>query len=355
MKPCNKHAFNHQAGFTLVELMVGLTIGLLATIIIMQVLSVFETQKRATTGTADAQTNGSIALYTIGRELKMAGYPLMPVTNSPLECTTLTIDPLLTGIGGIFPAIITDGGTAAGASDSVTIRYGTTNTGGTPSVITAMGAPAANDATVDTNFGCQVNDVAIITNGATCALTRVTALSASTVPVTTTLQNITNAAVNANLACLGTWNEIVYSVNNGNLERNGVPIIAGVVNIQAQYGVSAVASSNQITQWVDATAATGWDAPTVANRNRIKAIRIAVVARNAQRDPTAATAACSSLTADPPLTGLCTWSATSASPLIASPAPAINLSNDPDWQSYRYRVFETIIPLRNMIWSKDTL
>ena len=117
MKPGNKHSPLHQAGFTLVELMVGLTIGLLATIIIMQVFSVFEAQKRVTTGTADAQTNGGIALYNIGRELQMAGYPLMPVTDSPLECTTTTIDPL-TGIADIFPAVITDGGTAAGASSN---------------------------------------------------------------------------------------------------------------------------------------------------------------------------------------------------------------------------------------------
>ena len=80
-----------QAGFTLVEIMVGLAIGMLATIVIMQVLSVFETQKRTTTGTADAQTNGNIALYNIERELQMAGYSLIPVglpsvADSALEC-----------------------------------------------------------------------------------------------------------------------------------------------------------------------------------------------------------------------------------------------------------------------------
>jgi type IV pilus assembly protein PilW len=36
-------------------------------------------------------------------------------------------------------------------------------------------------------------------------------------------------------------------------------------------------------------------------------------------------------------------------------APMIDLSADADWQKYRYRAFETIIPLRNMIWSKDVL
>ena len=330
--------------------MVGLVIGMLASMVIMQVFSVFEAQKRATTGTADAQTNGSIALYTIGRELKMAGYPLMPVTNSPLECTTLTFG--ATGIGGISPVTITDGVAAAGASasDTITIRYGDSTSGGIPTQITAMGAPTANDATVASNFGCKVNDTVIVVNGSTCAMTNVTALSAAGVsPATTTLQNTTSAIAGANLACLGTWNEITYRVNGGNLERNGVPIVPAIVNLQAQYGVSAAANSNQITQWVDASGAT-WAAPTVANRNRIKAVRIAIVAVNVKKEPKVVTAACSSLTAATP-TGLCAWAGSAA-----SPAPTIDLSaNDSNWLSYRYRVFETIIPLRNMIWSKDTL
>src|SRR4030067_3297632 len=92
MKRSTSRSFFRQAGFTLVEIMVGLAIAMLATLVIMQVFSVFEAQKRTTTGTADAQTNGGIALYNIGRELQIAGYPLLPAVNSPLECTTLNVN-----------------------------------------------------------------------------------------------------------------------------------------------------------------------------------------------------------------------------------------------------------------------
>ena len=206
-----------------------------------------------------------------------------------------------------------------------------------------MGPPTS----VSSNFGCQTGDITLITNGTTCALSSVTAIAGTT---TVTLANTASALVGANLACLGaTWNQITYAVNNSNLERNGVPTLTGVVNLQAQYGISAAASSNQITQWVDASGGT-WAAPSVANRNRIKAIRLAVVARNGKKEPTAVTAACSSTTAAAP-TGLCAWEGSAA-----SPAPTIDLSaNDPDWLRYRYKVFETIIPLRNVIWSKSTL
>jgi type IV pilus assembly protein PilW len=135
---------------------------------------------------------------------------------------------------------------------------------------------------------------------------------------------------------------------------NFVPSVAGVVNLQAQYGISATAASNQITQWVEPSGAT-WAAPSVNDRKRIKAIRIAVVSRNDNMAPATVTTTCSSTTtaAAPPApetTGLCAWTGSAT-----SPAPAIDLSADTTWNRYRYRVFDTIIPLRNVIWSKDTL
>lgn len=344
MKSCRQRF--HQTGFSLVEIMVGLAIGMFTMLVIMQVISVFEKQKRATTGTADALTNGGIALYNMSRELQMAGFPLMPDTNSALECANLTYG--ATGRTGISPVVITDGG---GASDTVTIRYGDTSMGGLSAQILGI---VGNAMTVSNNFGCNVGDIALVINGTTCALSSATAVAGSTTPMTVTLNNTTATAIGANIACLGNWNEITYRVNAGNLERNGVPVVAGIVNLQAQYGISATglantsALFNQVTQWVDATGAT-WAAPTVANRNRIKSIRISVVARNQKIESGVVTAACSSTTAAAP-TGMCAWIGN-----ISSPAPTIDLSNDPAWARYSYRVYETIIPLRNVIWAKDTL
>jgi type IV pilus assembly protein PilW len=123
--------------------------------------------------------------------------------------------------------------------------------------------------------------------------------------------------------------------------------------MQAQYGISAAKNLNLITQWVDATGGT-WANPSVDNRNRIKAVRLAIVARSGLLETEDVSAACSSVTAAAP-TGVCAWDATSASPAVASPAPTVDLSNTvANWQRYRYRVYETIIPLRNMIWSKGT-
>ena len=118
--------------------------------------------------------------------------------------------------------------------------------------------------------------------------------------------------------------------------------------MQAQYGVSASAASNQVNEWVNATGAT-WAAPSVADRNRIKAIRVAVVVRNGLLEKTNVSNGCSSTTAANP-TGVCAWDGSTL-----DEAPVINLTGNADWRRYRYRTFETIIPLRNMLWSREAV
>jgi len=315
----------------------------------------------------------------------MAGYPLVPFTrSSPLGCTTLTVDGAAdaTVPNRLSPVAIADGVAAAGvsASDAITIRYGDSNMGGVPVLITGPNPidTSSKILAVDNNFGCAAGERTLIVNSGVCAISRVPTGGVPGDPgnpqTTIKLDDVSAASAgNSYLSCLGTdWNEITYRVNAGNLERcdlnvaitksapnnncnlvasntSFVPIVAGIVNLQIQYGVSATKESNQITQWVDASGAT-WSAPTVTNRNRIKALRIAVVARNDKKESSNVTSACSSLTSATP-TGLCAWAGNAT-----SPAPSIDLSpGDANWARYRYRVFETIVPLRNMIWSKEAL
>ena len=384
MRSNQHHSFHHQAGFSLVEILVGLVIGLIATLVIMQVFSAFEGQKRTTSGGSDAQTNGSIALYEITRELQMAGYGLPPIpaaklgiTVSPLKCTTPTWG---AGVTDLSPVTITDGGASAGASDSITIRYGNSFAGAVPSLI--LPATTGTDIAVDNNMSCRVHDVAMIVSdtGAACAFTSVTGPTdiddvlpvPSTPPKLTTVTVADDAATigaaqNATLTCLGHWNVTTFRVNPtydptdttkfpAYLERVdplnvATRSVSDIVNIQAQYGISNGATSNQIVQWVDASGswATTATTPTVADRNRIKAIHIAVVARNGLYEKDLVTSTCTT-NQGTSNNGPCAWDDKNI-----DAAPKIDLSNDPNWQHYRYRVFETIIPLRNVIWSKGSL
>ena len=80
---------------SLVELMVGMLIGLIGIIIITHLYVTNDQYKRSTTGAGTAQVNGAIALYTLEREIRMAGYginhPLALNCNAPVtpNCSPL--------------------------------------------------------------------------------------------------------------------------------------------------------------------------------------------------------------------------------------------------------------------------
>jgi type IV pilus assembly protein PilW len=385
-----------QAGFTLIEILVGLVIGLIATLVIVQTFTAFEGRKRVTTGAADAQTSGSIALYNIEREVQSAGYGI-PIldgdlkdalgangNNSVLHCndTTKPADPALkvdhdndvaTAAIDLFPIQIINGN-GYNDSDTIVIRTGTTDNGGVSTNISAPVNHGANTVPVGSNLGCTPNSIVLFIDGGQCKTSRVatsgnvaddfTNLAANPLAIVLTDTNNINQSATARISCIGQfYNETQFGISNKNelmrADRNnpppangtagGVPVLSDIVNLQAQYGLATSNGSNQVTKWVDTV--------TFANRNSIRAIRVAIVARNSKREdnvvPTST--GCSSLVDANP-TGLCSWDATSANPTTASPAPNINLiANDANWNHYRYRVYETIIPIRNMIFAGTIL
>jgi type IV pilus assembly protein PilW len=359
-----------QSGFSLVELMVALVIGMLTTLVIMQTFAAYEGQKRTTSGSSDAQTNGALALYSIERELMMAGYglPLFSTKDSPMRCypTTFTVDhdnlPATPAIG-FEPIQITDGG-SNGESDTVTIRYASSavaqTSGGVPMNI---GGVSVTDIIVDVALGCNDKDVAMLINGSACAMTLI---NGTPTPIVgppkkdkITLASATHAVVGGTLACLGRWSEVSYRVGHQDnrywLETvdsrsttfpSAQPRQSEIVNIQAQYGISKAAKDFEVSEWVDAV--DPWDAPFLSDRNRIKAVRIAVVARSALAEKDKVTTACSSQFCaeweDPVRPGL-----TRDSPPMKVAIPGA------DWENYRYRTYQTIVPLRNLIWASPSL
>ncbi|MGH8743102.1 MAG: PilW family protein, partial [Burkholderiales bacterium] len=176
-------------GFSLVELMVGMIIGLLGIIIIMQIFALSEGQKRTTTSGADAQTNGNIALYSIERDARQAGYginlsalgcstntSLNGVTNTPLEGV-----PFVDGTMVLAPVIIIDGGTnAAGDSLPDTLRtlYSTNTLSSLPQTLQNNHPQAATQATIGSTFNMPnlpggQDMVVFFETGKNCALAQV--------------------------------------------------------------------------------------------------------------------------------------------------------------------------------------
>lgn len=368
-----------QAGLSLVELLIGLLIGLVATLAISNLFSGFEARKRMIAGGADAQSSGVLAMYYMQRDAQNAGYGL-PLYNSsdpsPLLC------PIDTSInqGGVVinlsPVIIVDGGTG---NDIVRIRYGNPASGGASLRATGTITYPTLDGRL---IGCQENDVVLFHQtpaNPNCSLGRLQKLNAdrtintlselSTAPTASPV-TILNGADWVRFSCLGAWNQYEYSVNAAmELTRTGgtpgsvpfpdstaVPVASDIVALQAQYGVTntldptataatAAAYLNRVDQWVDATGTYG---PSIAlmDRNRIRAIRIAVVARDGSLQKGIVSQACDGAAVG--VSKVCIWQA-DAAPVN------VDLSSLPNWQRYRYRTFEVTIPLRNIIWNRDAL
>lgn len=103
---------NRQTGFSLVDVMVGMVLGLMGTIIIFQVFEASERIKRTTTGGGDAQQNGVAALFALERGVRQAGYG---INASDVAAAPPPV-----------PLAVTAGATTA-APDSITIAYRPSN------------------------------------------------------------------------------------------------------------------------------------------------------------------------------------------------------------------------------------
>ncbi len=347
-------------GFTLVEVMVAMVIGMLGIIIMMQVFSAAEGQKRSTTGTGDAQSNGAMALYSLQRDIRQAGYgfnalnvlgcPLtLPATASPLtQLAPVVINPT------DFPAGDTD-------TDTLLIIYGSSEGSPEGDAITLVAGSQLGVLT-PTNFHVntlhpELSDHVIAapsaaTNG--CDLSLVTITAVSPPNVTAASSGGVDGGYLFNLGA--TPRILAYAVRAGNLtvcdyiaadcgaactaadgtcSANWVPIANNIVSLRAQYGRDTSTPMDGIDTWDQTTPVQ----PSPANQEvfaclwaRASALRIALVARNSQVDK-------DTLTVQAP-----DWEGSAGNPIDLSATSA------GDWGKYRYKVFETVIPLRNLPW-----
>lgn len=237
----------YMQGFTLVEIMVAMIIGMLGIIIMMQMFSLFEGQKRTTTGGDDAQNAGAIALYGMQQNIQQAGYCFTTSASG--------VQPTLGGVGTLRPAMIDVAALAA-------IHDLNTNT-----VVVAYG----NDA-------CANN-------------------SASGVATAATLNVLAYAIMNGNLM------QCDYLAGDCAIPANWVQIASDIVSMKAEC-------------------------------NAQQAVRLALVTRNPQLEKIAVTTAAPG------------WSGVSAINLTGT---AIDAGFT--WQNYRYKTFESLIPIRNALWT----
>jgi type IV pilus assembly protein PilW len=113
-----EHRLQHR-GFSLIEIMVGVVIGLIAVLVIYQVFAAAEGIKRNTTSVGDAQQNGLLSSFILGIELANASNGVADAMAQLGTCTA-TADPATTFRP--IPLLITDGGGDANP-DSFVVNY----------------------------------------------------------------------------------------------------------------------------------------------------------------------------------------------------------------------------------------
>lgn len=354
LRSFNRH---RNRGFGLVEIMVGMVIGLISTLIVMQVFATFEGQKRTSTSGSDAQTNGGISLYTIERDIRMAGYGFADAAGCAMTRSFggTALAPLV-----LAPVTIVDG--VGGLPDSLTIMGSNKASWSVPIRVIATHAQAATQFFTNATLGLEQGDLMIAyeqTSPPNCTLFQIDNAN----PVLNPLVHIAgswngNSAIfpaagfssAAQLINAGSFMSHTYSLDvSGNLTfsdyasatntSSSLVLAPDVVNFQAEYGFDTRAGAQTDAQ-VDTWSATMVDADIsgvtgdAGDVQRIYAVRFAIVARSGLMEK------------PDPATGLCTT--TTASPTWAG--GAISLATLANWQCYRYKTFETVVPLRNMVW-----
>lgn len=353
-------------GFSLIEIMVGIAIGMLGVLIIMQVSSVFEGQKRTTTTGSDAQTNGVTALYTVERDVRNAGYGLSAL--SALGCTVrryydgAEIDHL-----SLVPVMIANG--ENGAPDSIEILASSKTGWSVPSRITVDHPPQATNIFLNTTLGIAVGDLLVAyEDGKDCTLMQATGIPNGNIQVHHQNTSPWNPPGGANIFPAGGYNvgahvlnlggliDRKYSLEEGNLMLEEYTsadnswtkraVAADIVSMQAEYGFDT-RPGTQTNPRVDTWSATMIDAdgdgtiypatdPDPGDIARIVAVRMVIVARSPLKERKNAENACDA-TKDAP-----TWA-----------GGVIDVgSDDADWKCYRYKTFENVIPLRNLLWGR---
>jgi type IV pilus assembly protein PilW len=372
----NRVAQRHSnSGFSLIEILVGMTLGLLGIIVMFQVFAVAEGYRRTTTSGGDAQQGGAVALFSIERDVRQAGHSL----NDPafLGCRVNAYDagpPARNFAFTLAPVVITQG--AGGAPDTITVTYGSSSLYATPVSITQNMVTPFAAYQVDSRYGFAPGDLMVAVElGKDCSLAEATSLPSVAGQTDLLLHDTGNYMMATGTPAVARYNRMgglpapydvsyttnakllnlgaqpsnnVYSIQGGNLAMQSSianaaapqAIVEGIVDLQAQYGKDDGVDNGTVTSAVyaaDDGVVDHFDTVTpnsAAEWARVLSVRLAVVARsNLPEKPDPATGLCSTTAAAPTWTG-----------------GAFDLSANAEWRCYRYKVMQTTVPVRNIIW-----
>jgi len=367
-----------QAGFSIIEILIGLAIGLASMLVIYQLYGVSEKQRRTVSSVSNAQTAGALALFSIERDIRSAGLGFASMEPRHLGCS---VQAHTNGRAFTFPLVPV----------RITATSGNTQlwvlTGSSANMVMGSRYEASANGVFSmekSNAGLHAGDVAVgtsDTNTQECLLMEITAGARSTVATDSgsepypdkrvsqgvgsysnfyTGTSVTprfNGGSRRNMLDGGTtslgegalynlgpepqlhiWslqgNELVYYNFLNETSESSVSVAHDVLRFQAEYGydINGDGQIDNRAEWTASPSSTGSN--TEPDWEKVLAVRIAVVVRSSQYER-------DEVTQSPPR-----WASGSKQFWTDGDAP------DSDWKHYRYRVYESVIPLRNTLWGQ---
>ncbi len=359
--------------------MVGLIVGLICVLIIVQLQTLWEARKRSVVAGNDAQISGTLGAFALDRDLRLAGFGFGMADATAMSCAVTAVNTTLSPSDISFnlrPVEIVKG--EDGASDVVRVLYGNSSY-----FVASQPVLSSTDETktMKSREGFRVGDKTIVagTSGA-CQLVEITGLSLTDPNAVehvagatyTTIEGANKTATMNKAGGTGTTitvgsmfnlgpapTQTVWAVNvtRRSLTRynrlaesstSAVDVITDVVTLKAQYGYDTSGDGKiDGTEWYDSL-------PAGSDYTRVLAVRFGLLMRSRQYErpimkagtPIPVTAAAPSWAG-----GSISFSMKNVDNSSDSGVAAINgdaAANN--WRNYRYRVYDTVVPLRNMIW-----
>lgn len=366
-------------GFSLVELMVGVAISLVVTLVILNVLSASEARKRTMTSVNDVNQSGAYITYVLDRAIRSAGSSFVNVSADAYGCPLnvgragTTIVPIATlpvpfaGVSGalrLAPVVIAQGQSASG-SDVLIVMAGAGGFGEARiSVLGPLGTgvrlpntigirqgellllgnqPAGQClvSQVDASYTGPADDQAVPMGGtyyaATAGGANLTTMIGGSAPYVTSLGNVSgtppqNPPVFRLYGVGGNQTLFAYDPLRMDGSNASTPVAEGVVEMRAVYGIDTD-GDRDIDGWVEPAGPT-WGAAGLlsagaANLRSILAVRVALILRTTLLERDQVAPANITLFSDLPA---------AVHRVRAFTGTELN---------YRHRVIESTIPVRN--------
>ncbi len=377
-----------QSGVSLIELMVGLVVGLVCVLIIVQLQTLWDARKRSVSAGNDAQISGTLGAFALDRDLRQAGFGIGLAGGDPDEansgvmgCRVNAINTSLATQDISFDLVPVQIIKADDKPDEIRVLYG--NSAYFVSRQPIMSSTTESN-TLKSREGFLAGDKTILTSTSSgalkCYLVELTGMSLSDLNAVehkaaytyTTTQGVNKTAVMNSATGTETNIGTGYAFNLGlapaltvwkvsptrqslqrynSLTENPADVsdvVTDVVTLKAQYGYDAsgdgIIAANE---WYDTL-------PGSADYSRLLAVRFGLLIRSRLFErPNTETSPSVPVTASAPkwANGSISFAMRNVDNTADSGASGIDGDTAANnWRNYRYRVYDTVVPLRNMIW-----